>query len=687
MKNKAFERIDKIVNAYLIKDYDKVLSIIGIEDDFDFASNENVESLDSVCNAVTQSLCGSEEETKYFLQRIEEIEENDLKCELLELLSYTNQFDKMKEYLDDAQHNLKGKDCTKSALLSGLARSPKYRTFVKELIKSKKDILNTIQYPEFYIARICAGLKDTEFCDNIIRESLEKRLASNKNNEPYYDFGTNQIVEIIRSTRNPEYIKRCYYDKELCTKSGFRFIEMCTLAAASKDSDIIEECIRKSKDEYLEQEELIHLIVSHQEKSFVLDAIFNPQKYGVEFSFLPLLIRLSKMPTEDIKDLSIFATNEGKVALALYSGDSSVYKSNYKLIDRKIFLPKDMTLGLEIECTGYFSQLIHKTKALCGWRAKNDGTIMNNEDEAIGVEVVSPILTGDSEEVTKSVVAVMETLKEMGQYSNYSCGGHIHIGANYIKMPQAFRNLLELWYNNEKIIYLISNKAGELPREAIFEHAKPESKEAEDNIDSIILLNNEEDIDRFKQKIGEQQKSRYRSLNFKNMCLYGINTLEDRISNNPEDTETCIDNINLAIGFIKTAQDLAVIQSKKTEERTPEENERLAIFDRLGKDNKLTEAKRAELLINLVIEEEELRPVYYERYEVNRELLDQDPKLEKDLDCYMSHTLIRYSDKDSVGKMVFAGEDPITGDEYKEISEYIGELTRDDNLESPDVFQ
>ena len=54
MKNKAFERIDKIVNAYLIKDYDKVLSIIGIEDDFDFASNENVESLDSVCNAVTQ---------------------------------------------------------------------------------------------------------------------------------------------------------------------------------------------------------------------------------------------------------------------------------------------------------------------------------------------------------------------------------------------------------------------------------------------------------------------------------------------------------------------------------------------------------------------------------------------------------------------------------------------------------
>ena len=52
MKNEAFERIDKIVNAYLIKDFDKVLSIIGIEDDFDFESNENVESLDSVCNAV-----------------------------------------------------------------------------------------------------------------------------------------------------------------------------------------------------------------------------------------------------------------------------------------------------------------------------------------------------------------------------------------------------------------------------------------------------------------------------------------------------------------------------------------------------------------------------------------------------------------------------------------------------------
>ena len=70
-----------------------------------------------------------------------------------------------------------------------------------------------------------------------------------------------------------------------------------------------------------------------------------------------------------------------------------------------------------------------------------------------------------------------------------------------------------------------------------------------------------------------------------------------------------IDNINLYGGLVKVSQELAEIQAKEPGNRTPEEKEKLAIFDRLGTDENLLEAERAELLIQLVIEDEKLKGV------------------------------------------------------------------------------
>lgn len=452
---------------------------------------------------------------------------------------------------------------------------------------------------------------------------------------------------------------------------GLRSGEKVALAIASKNSECIEECLNPSNKDLLNEDQIILLVSAHEDESFVLDAIYNPQKYGINPESALSIIKTRKIPAEDIKDLPLLVSDEGKIALALYAGDSSIYDSNYKLKDIEICLPEDMTIGIEIESTGFYSKFINETKGLSGWKAKEDASIKDKEGKQIGVEVVSPVLSGNTKETTQSIVAVADTLKSMGQYANDSCGGHIHIGARYLESEQAFRNLFELWTNNEKIFYIISNKAGELPRHAISHYAQPLSKEVETELGGAIQLDDDEDLDGMKTAIANKQKDRYRGINFKNLSKEGRNTIEFRLSNGTVDSRTWIENVNLFGGLVKIAQDLAEIQAKNPEDRTQEETERLAIFDRLGTDNTLSEAERSELLIKLIIQEDKLRPIYMERYKINKELLNQNPELENEIDKKISHSLIRYSDKDTIGKMVFTGSNPVTGMEMGEIGSFL----------------
>ena len=101
-------------------------------------------------------------------------------------------------------------------------------------------------------------------------------------------------------------------------------------------------------------------------------------------------------------------------------------------------------------------------------------------------------------------------LKKVEQYTNSSCGGHIHIGADYLTSVQAFNNLKELWTNNEKIFYIISNKEGELPREGIEAAAVPVSQEMESELEETIQIDDEDDLDNFKRNLAKKQKDRYK---------------------------------------------------------------------------------------------------------------------------------------------------------------------------------
>lgn len=82
-----------------------------------------------------------------------------------------------------------------------------------------------------------------------------------------------------------------------------------------------------------------------------------------------------------------------------------------------------------------------------------------------GLEAVSPILHDNPEDV-KDVYVICKMLEGKQSISD-RCGGHIHIGSDYLTSKESYANLFEIVGNAEKILYIISNEEGVIPRRDI----------------------------------------------------------------------------------------------------------------------------------------------------------------------------------------------------------------------------
>ena len=276
-------------------------------------------------------------------------------------------------------------------------------------------------------------------------------------------------------------------------------------------------------------------------------------------------------------------------------------------------LPKEMTVGIEIEAVGENYNEI--PDELRGWEGKSEYSIGNK-----GKEYASPIMRNREEDV-KEVYRINEILKAFGMNVTPQCGAHVHIGADYITREEGFKQLVELWGNAEEIYYLISNKEGELPRKGIEQFAKPISYElGEIELEKIPK-------DRFilvaKGIVG---RSRYRSLN-----LLGVNnarnTIEFRLSNGTLDANVWVENIRLYGRTIEKAEELGKIVEKleRGEELTKEEKTTYTLKEMLKE--KIPLDAKMDILMQILFDEEE-RKVYYERYRKNKELDKQNHVIE-----------------------------------------------------------
>ncbi len=342
---------------------------------------------------------------------------------------------------------------------------------------------------------------------------------------------------------------------------------------------------------------------------------------------------------------------------------NKIYKQvnfNRKEYKRKMKIPPDMTIGIEIESIGLISKEIEdRVKLLDGWNSKKEHTV--KADNMFGVEVTSPVLYGKDEDNAFQIQRICEMLQYSGQFSNETCGGHIHFGANYLKSAEAFKRLLEIWYNAERVIYTISNKAGEIPREFVVGYAIPLSNdfiyEYEDGKNERIIT--ESNLVKLKSALITRQSNRYDGLNFRNMFNRNKPTIECRIPNGTLDPDIWIENINLFGGIIASAQKVDDLLKKKG--RTSEDKQYLASYFKLV-NQKMTEEEILECLLALTIHPED-RVIYRERYEVNSKLLKQDSKIDG---IIKNNTYTGKISFERLKQQIFEGKNRVRGDEYLE---------------------
>ena len=429
--------------------------------------------------------------------------------------------------------------------------------YVIDLLENDEMTKDSIGYDKYNSIKLIKNISDIYYVKKNILENEEKRNRLGLDRA--------DILSIIKDMKDIAYIKSIIENPNLSIKLGLDSNDVIALM------------------EFLEEPDYIKNILENEEQT---------RRIGLDQNVLRVI--------EDC-----YINNE----ISRYTE----IKKSIEIKDR-IKLPPNMKKGIEIESEGQNSSLIRiKMNSIhTRWIATVDDTIKQ------GIEIKSPTpkIPGNNNKDEYEIKLACGLLKELGQTISFRCGAHVHIGADYLTTIESWINLLEIWGNTEELIYLISNKEGELPRLGVGEFAKPYSGELEKALKNRNLnLKDKEDLKKFVKEI---QGDRGYGINFMNLGN-DKNTIEFRLSNGTIDAKTWIENINLYGGIVKAAEEIAQIQLKSEKERTDEKLVKLKKFELL-KSKLISDEEKLEALIYITVGKEDI-DVYKKRYEANRELM------------------------------------------------------------------
>ena len=431
--------------------------------------------------------------------------------------------------------------------------------------------------------------------------------------------------------------------------SNLRVDEKIELMKQLNDAEYIKKYIKNNRKS-LYSEDLEELIGLTGDVEYIKKWLNNENSGLDEVQNMRLLLstKNKKLMYSYLQDNRQNLSEEGKKLIELNLNPNKL--ENKGEIRKKIQLPEDMTIGIEIESEGQFSKLL--PCEIMGWKAKPEDSLFN------GIEVVSPPLNSTKDNC-EQIYNVCNVLNSVGQTVTEKCAAHIHIGANYLKSKQAYINLLEIIGNTEDLIYIISNKPGENLREGISEYSLPISKKLEDAFENNKINTSDGNIEDFIKDLKEIQVNRYSGINFNNVNTEK-NTIELRTANGTLDPDIWIENVNLFGGIIKVSQELAEIQNKKPENLTEEECIKIESFEKLKSDG-VDKKEKLDSLLSLTVKEKE---IYLNRYEINKSLVEYDYVIDTILD---DARLDKPFDIRKIAKTIFVGEDAIKGEEIREM--------------------
>ena len=626
-----------------------------------------------------------ESNNREYIERKEEF--GLTKNEIIRLIKSINDLDYTEECITRKEEFGFNKDD-----IVDLVASTHNSEFIDKYLKQKEEF----GFAKFDIMVLLTACHNTK----IVKKYLEKKEK--------YGFSNYEVLSLISSTQDAEFIAECIekrnelgFDKfnvmyliqeldnteslrkyiERRKEFGFSSKDLKCLIQYTKDSDFIYECIWRNKEFEFNKDDIVHLISEVKKTEYLKEFIEKRRQLGLnKIDVIKLIKRINdpNYTNEHIVRKKEFGWDDkDAIILALLAGNDDYISKLRKYSEVAINLPENMTIGIEIESIGEKAKELLTVDQIDEWKYKEDISIVSDADDCKGVETVSSVFEGSNVKTTEKIEKMCSILEDLGQYTNETCGGHIHIGANYLTSIQAWQNFLELWTNTESALYIIGNKEGELPRVCISHYATPISKSLELQMNKgSINFEDVSDLQKFKEQLILSQNSKDKGVNFYNIYDGGMQTIEFRLSNGTIDAKTWIENINLYGGLVKTAEDLSIIQQKDESERTKEEQEKLDFFENI-RNKRYDEKEICEQLLQIVIPEEN-RECYRQRYKVNSELLKADPNMEYEIRTKVTDNSVKVNKK-TIDESVIKGEDRITGEEYDTTSQNLSDLMRNKN--------
>lgn len=194
-------------------------------------------------------------------------------------------------------------------------------------------------------------------------------------------------------------------------------------------------------------------------------------------------------------------------------------------------IDKDEKLGIELEVSGENAGLVRTTPLPNGWMTDTERSVKN------GVEIKTPPMFYEKERINE-IVYICNFIHENDLKATEECGCHIHNDSEILKTPKVLDMYLYLYQNCERILYLISNKAGTLPRKRIRIFAKATSSLLQElqqkrNIDQkvengfvsgMMNIKNEEELNEVLTALKDLQKQAARKGQIEDRD-FGLNTL------------------------------------------------------------------------------------------------------------------------------------------------------------------
>ena len=554
----------------------------------------------------------------------------------------------------------------------------KYRNFMQDIEKNGlidyflQNMNNNVENADVY--KFCLIL-----CKYISNKSIVKKIIE----DMIYSSAVDEVVALIKATEDPEYIKEKWLeDVKKMHALGIYGDRAVALIKATGDPEYIKECIEnvgKMQALYINGDRAVNLIKETGDSEYIkekwLENVKKMQALGIEGRNAVILIKATKdieyikkllknkektkaLNIQDFHAIELIRTVEEKepgyikeyiknhiknrkinelestflAQVIIMTGDAEFidYCENSDVLNREtreildrftkmppVTLPDKMTIGVEIESEGLASR--EEIAGIIGnlsWKLKPDDTL-DDGIEAVPLSGLTPSTAGDE------IYGACKALCLSGQTISERCGGHIHIGADYLTDLQDWKNLRTIWNNTEKILYIISNRKGEIPRKGVLVYARPISGNDESK-QEIINLENESDLEKFIVETKIIQGTRYSGINYCNVGRKEKNTIEFRLPNGTLDPTTWIENINLFGGLVRVSHELSEIMLKSAEQRTEEEKKMLYNYKVIQTEQ--DERKVAEALIGLCVSQEQMQ-TYLDRYDENSELLKKAPEI------------------------------------------------------------